>query len=250
MRQRACVSVCLSTVESWLSGIEQVTEVSHGGTMIRDLLWPRGPYSESNNLHWLCWFAMTMIRGLLWPRSPQSESNNLHWLCWFAMTMIRGLLWPRSPQSESNNLHWLCWFAMTMIRGLLWPRSPQSELNNLHWLCWFAMTMIRGLLWPRSPQSESNSCTDCVDVQTSRIIAKLACWSKELMDVRDRQFYLNWLKDQLKVPVSFNWWLVTTTRLVAGSVNKCSGLNHSHNLHLLLFAYINGLVACMSGLGQ
>jgi len=40
-----------------------------------------------------------------------------------------------------------------------------------------------------------------VAMQTSRIIAKLACWSKELMDVRDRQFYLNWLKDQLKIPV-------------------------------------------------
>lgn len=46
--------------------------------------------------------------------------------------------------------------------------------------------------------------------QTSRIIAKLACWSKELMDVRDRQFYLNWLKDQLKIPG--NEYLQTVAR--------------------------------------
>jgi len=57
------------------------------------------------------------------------------------------------------------------------------------------------------------NCGD--DIQTSRIIAKLACWSKELMDTRDRQFYLNWLKDQLKIPVNFMWWfalLVTVTQ--------------------------------------
>ncbi|KFM65821.1 V-type proton ATPase subunit H, partial [Stegodyphus mimosarum] len=33
---------------------------------------------------------------------------------------------------------------------------------------------------------------------TSRIIAKLACWSKELMDGSDLNFYLTWLKDQLQ----------------------------------------------------
>ncbi|CAL1270361.1 unnamed protein product [Larinioides sclopetarius] len=35
---------------------------------------------------------------------------------------------------------------------------------------------------------------------TSRIIAKLACWSKELMDGSDLNFYLTWLKDQLRQP--------------------------------------------------
>ncbi|XP_034948652.1 V-type proton ATPase subunit H isoform X1 [Chelonus insularis] len=34
---------------------------------------------------------------------------------------------------------------------------------------------------------------------TSRIIAKLACWSHELMEKTDLQFYLTWLKDQLKM---------------------------------------------------
>ncbi|XP_066992571.1 V-type proton ATPase subunit H isoform X2 [Anabrus simplex] len=33
---------------------------------------------------------------------------------------------------------------------------------------------------------------------TSRIIAKIACWSHELMDRSDLHFYLTWLKDQLK----------------------------------------------------
>lgn len=34
---------------------------------------------------------------------------------------------------------------------------------------------------------------------TSRIVAKFACWSKELMDGSDLNFYLTWLRDQLKV---------------------------------------------------
>ncbi|XP_043275878.1 V-type proton ATPase subunit H isoform X1 [Venturia canescens] len=34
---------------------------------------------------------------------------------------------------------------------------------------------------------------------TSRIIAKLACWSHELMEKTDLHFYLTWLKDQLKL---------------------------------------------------
>lgn len=37
---------------------------------------------------------------------------------------------------------------------------------------------------------------------TSRIIAKLACWSHDLMEKTDLQFYLTWLKDQLKLSVS------------------------------------------------
>ncbi|XP_077293300.1 V-type proton ATPase subunit VhaSFD isoform X1 [Arctopsyche grandis] len=34
---------------------------------------------------------------------------------------------------------------------------------------------------------------------TSRIIAKIACWSHELMEISDLNFYLTWLKDQLKL---------------------------------------------------
>ncbi|CAG0882037.1 unnamed protein product [Darwinula stevensoni] len=35
---------------------------------------------------------------------------------------------------------------------------------------------------------------------TSRIIAKMACWGKELMDGSDLHFYLTWLKDQMRSP--------------------------------------------------
>lgn len=35
---------------------------------------------------------------------------------------------------------------------------------------------------------------------TSRIVAKIACWGRELMDGTDLHFYLTWLKDQLKMP--------------------------------------------------
>lgn len=46
--------------------------------------------------------------------------------------------------------------------------------------------------------------------QTSRIIAKIACWGKEPMDRNDLEFYLNWLKDQLKLPN--NEYLQTAAR--------------------------------------
>jgi V-type H+-transporting ATPase subunit H len=36
--------------------------------------------------------------------------------------------------------------------------------------------------------------------QTSRIISKIACWSKEPMEGADLTFYLTWLKDQMKLP--------------------------------------------------
>jgi len=35
---------------------------------------------------------------------------------------------------------------------------------------------------------------------TARVIAKMACWSCELMQGSDLQFYLTWLKDQLRAP--------------------------------------------------
>jgi V-type H+-transporting ATPase subunit H len=46
--------------------------------------------------------------------------------------------------------------------------------------------------------------------QVSRIIAKLACWSPELMDGADLKFYLSWLRDQLKIPG--NDYVQTTAR--------------------------------------
>lgn len=35
---------------------------------------------------------------------------------------------------------------------------------------------------------------------TARVIAKMACWSRDLMIGPDLQFYLTWLKDQLRAP--------------------------------------------------
>jgi V-type H+-transporting ATPase subunit H len=35
---------------------------------------------------------------------------------------------------------------------------------------------------------------------TARVIAKMACWSRDLMTGSDLQFYLTWLKDQLRAP--------------------------------------------------
>lgn len=46
--------------------------------------------------------------------------------------------------------------------------------------------------------------------QTSRIVAKIACWSKERMEGNDLQYYLTWLKDQMKV--SGNEYLQTVAR--------------------------------------
>ncbi|KAK6167423.1 hypothetical protein SNE40_021457 [Patella caerulea] len=46
--------------------------------------------------------------------------------------------------------------------------------------------------------------------QSSRIIAKIACWSKEAMDKKNLQFYLNWLKEQLSKPG--NEYLQTAAR--------------------------------------
>ncbi|CAG0879126.1 unnamed protein product [Cyprideis torosa] len=45
---------------------------------------------------------------------------------------------------------------------------------------------------------------------TARIVGKMACWSKELMDGSDLHFYLTWLKEQLKSPK--NEYLPSTIR--------------------------------------
>lgn len=45
---------------------------------------------------------------------------------------------------------------------------------------------------------------------TSRIIAKLACWSRDPMEGADLTFYLTWLKDQLQIVN--NEYVQTTAR--------------------------------------
>lgn len=37
---------------------------------------------------------------------------------------------------------------------------------------------------------------------TARILAKMCCWGPEQMEGTDLKYYLTWLKDQLKAPVS------------------------------------------------
>ncbi|XP_072945129.1 V-type proton ATPase subunit H isoform X2 [Epargyreus clarus] len=44
-----------------------------------------------------------------------------------------------------------------------------------------------------------NRQDEFVQHMTARIIAKLACWHPQLMDKSDLNFYLSWLKDQLKM---------------------------------------------------
>lgn len=46
--------------------------------------------------------------------------------------------------------------------------------------------------------------------QASRIVAKIACWSRPLMDGTELQFYLTWLRDQLRSPA--NEYMQTTAR--------------------------------------
>ena len=48
----------------------------------------------------------------------------------------------------------------------------------------------------------------CHIFQTSRIVAKIACWGQERMEGADLHFYLQWLKEQMKMPVmlgDFRW---------------------------------------------
>ena len=38
-------------------------------------------------------------------------------------------------------------------------------------------------------------------LQSSRIVAKIACWSKDTMEKKSLESYLTWLRDQLKQQV-------------------------------------------------
>ena len=40
-----------------------------------------------------------------------------------------------------------------------------------------------------------------INNMTARVIAKMSCWSREKMVGKDLQFYITWLKDQLKLNV-------------------------------------------------
>ncbi|KAG7209553.1 hypothetical protein KM043_015632 [Ampulex compressa] len=81
---------------------------------------------------------------------------------------------------------------------------------------------------------------------TSRIIAKLACWSHDLMEKTDLQFYLTWLKDQLKL--SFE--ALQDTSLHAGvdqdtAVEETKEANELHELLNPNNEYIQSVARCL-----
>lgn len=66
---------------------------------------------------------------------------------------------------------------------------------------------------------------------TSRIIAKIACWSRELMEGSDLQHYLTWLKDQLRMP----------NNDYIQSVARCLQMMLRINEYKLAFVAIDGI---------
>ncbi|KAL3274187.1 hypothetical protein HHI36_015604, partial [Cryptolaemus montrouzieri] len=55
---------------------------------------------------------------------------------------------------------------------------------------------------------------------TSRIIAKIACWSHTSMERSDLHFYLTWLKDQLKMQYDQLATLVTRADALRGAMGE------------------------------
>ncbi|XP_041361285.1 V-type proton ATPase subunit H-like isoform X2 [Gigantopelta aegis] len=72
--------------------------------------------------------------------------------------------------------------------------------------------------------------------QSSRIIGKIACWSKEPMDKKNLHFYLNWLKDQLKH--TSNEYLQTAAR--------CLQMMLRIEVYRLAFMEVEGISAIVS----
>ncbi|XP_043475459.1 V-type proton ATPase subunit H isoform X1 [Leptopilina heterotoma] len=81
---------------------------------------------------------------------------------------------------------------------------------------------------------------------TSRIIAKLACWSHELMEKTDLQFYLTWLKDQLKL--SFDALQEGSMHAEVVQDNNPNEAGEANELHELLNPnndYIQSVARCL-----
>ncbi|XP_043500618.1 V-type proton ATPase subunit H isoform X2 [Polistes fuscatus] len=81
---------------------------------------------------------------------------------------------------------------------------------------------------------------------TSRIIAKLACWSHELMEKTDLQFYLTWLKDQLRL--SFEALQETDLHaevMQDTSMEEAGETNELHELHNPNNEYIQSVGRCL-----
>ncbi|XP_015514486.1 V-type proton ATPase subunit H isoform X1 [Neodiprion pinetum] len=81
---------------------------------------------------------------------------------------------------------------------------------------------------------------------TSRIIAKIACWSHEIMEKTDLHFYLTWLKDQLKL----NFEALQEASLHAEIVqditpNEAGDSNELHELQNPNNEYIQSVARCL-----
>ncbi|XP_005101408.1 V-type proton ATPase subunit H [Aplysia californica] len=72
--------------------------------------------------------------------------------------------------------------------------------------------------------------------QASRIIAKIACWSKDQMERKNLQSYLVWLKDQIKVPN--NEYLL--------SAGRCLQMMLRIDYYRLVFVEVDGISAIIS----
>ncbi|RUS76514.1 hypothetical protein EGW08_015739 [Elysia chlorotica] len=72
--------------------------------------------------------------------------------------------------------------------------------------------------------------------QASRIIAKIACWSKELMERKSLHSYMVWLKDQIKIPN--NEYLL--------SAGRCLQMMLRIDTYRIMFVEVDGVSAIVS----
>lgn len=71
---------------------------------------------------------------------------------------------------------------------------------------------------------------------TARVIAKMACWSRDLMCGSDLNFYLTWLKDQLRAP----------NNDYIQSVARCLQMMLRIDDYRLTFVHLDGIAAIVS----
>ncbi|XP_008217756.1 V-type proton ATPase subunit H isoform X2 [Nasonia vitripennis] len=83
-------------------------------------------------------------------------------------------------------------YILTMIDDMLQEHRNRVEIFREH------STRKRESIWGPF-LNLLNRQDGFIMNMTSRIIAKLACWSHDPMEKTDLQFYLTWLKDQLKL---------------------------------------------------
>lgn len=118
--------------------------------------------------------------------------------------------------SQSLNLHF-------------YPLLMQEDMNRVEIIREYAKKK-RENVW--SPfLNLLNRPDGFIQNMTSRIIAKLACWSRDPMDGSDLTFYLTWLKDQLQTPA--NEYVQTTAR--------CLQMMLRNEKYRLVFAGMEGV---------